>query len=165
MDFKSTAIEIYNSHIELARTNGKLFRKTVMQQLMAETGCSGPAAATHYNTAKKAHPVEGLGRAAVTKGARKITVGKGKPKVLIPDNECYSVLELVKHNEGFVIGRCRSYDLQGDASETFDHRTTEWPTARWVMIQGLGPNSGDTFRLEPDEKVIKRYDPVDTVSV
>lgn len=165
MDIKSRAIEIYNSHIELAATNGRLFRKTVMGQLMAETGCSGPGAATHYNNAKKMFPVEGLGRtAAAAKGVRKITMGKGKPTVVIPDNECYSVLELVPHNEGFVVGRCRSFDLQGDASESFDERTEGWPDARWVMIQGLGPNSGDTFRLEPEEKVIKRYDSVDTVA-
>lgn len=164
MDIKSRAIKIYNSHIELATSNGRLFRKTVMQQLMAETGCSEPAAATHYNTAKKSSPVEGLGRAAVAKGVRKITMGKGKPTVVIPDAECYSVLELVPHNEGFVVGRCRSFDLQGDASESFDERCEGWSDARWVMIQGLGPNSGDTFRLEPEEKVIKRYDSVDTVA-
>lgn len=165
MDIKTRAIEIYNSHIELATTNGRMFRKTVMEQLMAETGCSEPAAATHYNTAKKCSPVEGLGRASVAKGVRKITVGKGKSKVLIPDNECYSVMELVKHNESFVIGRCRSFDLQGDASYTFDERIEGWPEAHWVMIQGLGPNSGDTFRLDPEEQVIKRYDPVDTATV
>jgi hypothetical protein len=165
MDIKSRAIEIYNNHIELATTNGKLFRKTVMEQLIAETGCSAPGAATQYNIVKKMYPVEGLGRTlAVGTGVRKITMGKGKPTVVIPDTECYSVLELVPHNEGYFVGRCRSYDLQGDASEAFDERCEGWPDARWVMIQGLGPNSGDTFRLEPEEQVIKRYDLVDTVA-
>ena len=47
--------------------------------------------------------------------------------------------------------------MQGDASEAFDARIEFTPRNDWVMIQGLGPNSGDTFKLEPGEKEIKRY--------
>ena len=72
MNAKQRAIEIYNHHLALASTDGRGFRKTVMDQLMAETGCSLAAAATHYNNAKKlAAPVEGLGRAPVPKGIRR----------------------------------------------------------------------------------------------
>lgn len=55
MNAKERAIEIYKQHLGLASTDGRLFRKTVMDQLMAETGCSLAAAATFYNTVKGSH--------------------------------------------------------------------------------------------------------------
>lgn len=156
MNAKTRAIEIYNLHLALASTDGRNFRKTVMDQLMAETGCSLAAAATHYNNAKKqAAPVEGLGRAPVPKGIRK-PGGKGKKQeALQDDNECFTVIEL---RDGSV-ARCQSFLMQGDASEKFDDKVAAWPNSSWVMIQGLGPNSGDTFKLETGEKEIKRYEP------
>lgn len=155
MNAKERALEIYNHHLALASTDGRSFRKTVMDQLMAETGCSLAAAATHYNTAKHAVPVEGLGRSPTPKGVRKASGGKGKDKNIIPDNECFTVLEIV----GGSIGRCQSFLLQGDASEKFDEKIEAWPKSSWVMVQGLGPNSGETYRLDVSEKEIKRYDP------
>jgi len=160
MNAKERAIEIYKQHIELASTDGRLFRKTVMDQLMAETGCSLAAAATHYNNAKKQTPVEGLGRAPVAKGVRKMGGAKAKKdEDLVPDDECFSVLELVRAGSDMVVGRCQSFILQGDASEKFDDKVEAWPNSSWVMIQGLGPNSGDTFKLDAGEKEIKRYEP------
>ena len=161
MSAKERAVEIYQQHIALATTDGRLFRKTVMDQLMAETGCSLAAAATHYNNAKKTAPVEGLGRPAANKNVRKPGAGKGKAAVEIPDNECFTVLELVKQGNDVTVGRCQSFELQGDASETFDSKAEAWPNVTWVMIQGLGPNHGDTFKLEAGEKEIKRHEPVD----
>ena len=159
MNAKQRAIEIFNQHIALATSDSRLFRKTVMDQLIAETGCSTAAAATHYNNAKKAAPViNGLGRAPLPKGVRKM--GKGKPQAeVIPDDECYTVIELVATESGQTVGRCQSFELQGDASEKFDDRVKYYPNCTWVMIQGLGPNHGDTFKLEADEKEIKRYSP------
>jgi hypothetical protein len=156
MNAKQRAIEIYNDHLALASTDGRGFRKTVMDQLMAETGCSLAAAATHYNNAKKqAAPVEGLGRAPAPKGLRK-PGGKGKKQEdLQDDNECFTVIEI---RDGCV-GRCQSFLMQGDASEKFDDKVVAWPHSTWVMIQGLGPNSGDTFKLDTGEKEIKRYEP------
>ena len=150
------ALEIYNQHIALASTDGRLFRKTVREQLMAETGCSDAAASTYYNNCKKASaPVEGLGRAPVPKGLRKPGSAKVKDEEeLQDDNDCFTVMELI---EGTVC-RCVSFLLQGDASECFDTKIDLWPTSDWVMIQGLGPNSGDKFKLEAGEKEIKRYD-------
>ena len=55
MSAKDRAVEIYNHHLALASTDGRGFRKTVMDQLMAETGCSLAAAATHYNNAKNSN--------------------------------------------------------------------------------------------------------------
>ena len=155
MNAKERAIEIYNQHLALASTDGRSFRKTVMDQLQAETGCSLAAAATHYNNAKKgATPIEGLGRAPVPKGLRK-PGGKGKAQVqLQDDNDCFSVIEIVDGN----VARCQAFLMQGDASETFDSKSEAWPHSTWVMIQGLGPNSGDMFKLEMGEKEIKRYE-------
>lgn len=161
MNAKDRAIEIYTQHIALASTDGRLFRKTVMEQLKAETGCSQAAAATHYNTAKKAGPIiEGLGRAPVAKGVRKAT-GKGKAaETLQDDDQCFTVIELTKQENGFTVGRCQSFLMQGDASEKFDSKVEAWPASNWVMIQGLGPNHGDTFKLGQGEKEIKRYSPM-----
>lgn len=159
MNAKQRALEIYNQHIALAATDGRLFRKTVMDQLMAETGCSLAAAATHYNNAKKTAPVEGLGRAPVTKGARKISVGKGKTAELVPDNECFAVIELVTNNDETVVGRTQSFIYQGEAGEVFEDKVEAWPKSTWVMIQGLGPNSGEVYKLEPGEKEIRSYHP------
>ena len=151
---KDTAVEIYAKHIALASTDGRLFRKTVMDEIMATCGCTLAAAATFYNNAKKgATPVEGLGRAPVPKGVRK-PGGKGKTQVqLQDDNDCFSVIEIENGN----VARCQAFLMQGDASEAFDARIEFTPRNDWVMFQGLGPNSGDTFKLEPGEKEIKRY--------
>jgi len=156
MNAKQRIIEIYNQHLALASTDGRLFRKTVMDQLKAETGCTQAAAATHYNNAKKlSAPIEGLGRAPVPKGIRK-PGGKGKKQEdLQDDNECFTVIEV---RDGSV-GRCQSFLMQGDASEKFDTKVEAWPRSTWVMIQGLGPNSGDNFKLDAGEKEIKRYEP------
>lgn len=161
MSTKDRALEIYNQHIALASTDGRLFRKTVMDQLMAETGCSLSAAATHYNNAKKScAPVEGLGRAPAPKGLKKPGGNKAsKTVVLQDDNECFSVLELVRAGGDYSVGRCQSFLLQGDASEKFDEKSAFWPNSTWVLIQGLGPNSGETYKLDQGEKEIKRYSP------
>ena len=155
---KERALEIYNEHLHLAATDGRLFRKTVMEQLMKEFNASTASVATHYNNCKKAVPVNGLGRATVAKGVRKST-GKGKDKGLVPDNECFTVIELVPTESNFTVGRCQSFLLQGDASEKFDEKVAAWPGISWAMIQGLGPNSGENFKLDAGEKEIKRYSP------
>ncbi len=158
MNAKTRAVEIYNEHLALASTDGRSFRKTVMDQLMAETGCSLAASATHYNNAKKAAPVEGLGRAPTPKGVRKPSSGPGKKSAdRQPDNECFTVIELLKDGNAYEVGRCRSYLTQGDASEDFDEKIEAYPKGSWIMIQGLGPCHGDTFRLDADEKEVKRY--------
>ena len=158
MNAKQRAVEIYNEHLHLAATDGRLFRKTVMDQLMAELGLSLASAATHYNNTKKAAPVEGLGRPAAPKGVRKVSDKKGKTEPEVDDNDCFSVIELVATENGNnQVGRCQSFILQGDASEKFDEKVKAWPKRSWVMIQGLGPNSGDTFRLRDGEREIKRF--------
>lgn len=160
---KQRAIEIYNHHIGLASTDGRGFRKTVMDQLMSETGCSLAAAATHYNNAKKAAPVEGLGRAPAPKGLKKPGATRVKPDDPdVADDDCYSVLEICADG---TVGRCQAFIIQGDASEKFDDKVLAWPAATWVLIKGLGPNSGDMFKLSGGEREIKRYAPVKTEEV
>jgi len=162
MNAKQRAVELYQQHIALASTDGRSFRKTVMDQLMDETGCTLAAAATHYNNAKKgAAPVEGLGRPAAPKGIRKPGNASKKQEELQDDNECFTVIELLKHyDDSITVGRCRSFLLQGDASELFDERISYAPMNAWVMIQGLGPLHSETYKLSEGEKEIKRYTPV-----
>jgi len=155
MNTKTRALEIYQQHLELASTDGRLFRKTVMDQLQSECGLTLSSAATHYNNCKKSIPVEGLGRIQ-SNSVRKNT-NKNKSVETIPDNECFTVMELIKKDTEFTVGRIQSFVLQGDASESFDSKSVIYPESTWVMIQGLGPNSGDTFNLAPDEKEIKRH--------
>ncbi len=160
-DTKTKANEIYQKHIALASTDGRLFRKTVMDEIMAALEVSLASAATYYNNCKKAAPVEGLGRTPTTKGARKVTIGKNKTLDIIPDNECYTVIELIDRNSEYIVGRTKAELTQGDASESFDGKIVAWPRSIWVMIKGLGPNAGDPFKLNEDEheKEIKRYVP------
>jgi hypothetical protein len=158
MNTKVRATEIYKEHIALATTDGALFRKTVMMQMVSEFGCSIASAATHYNNCKKAAPVEGLGRQALNKNVRRMGTGKSTV-ILQDDNECFTVLELMPKEGTPVIGRCQSFLLQGDASEAFDLKQETWPRSTWVMIQGLGPVHGDMYRLEEGEVEIKRYSP------
>ena len=155
MNAKQRAIEIYNQHIALAATDGRLFRKTVMDQLMAELGISISSAATHYNTAKKLSPVEGLGRIAASKGVRSPGAKNKTTTQLQDENQCFTVLEIIDNE----IGRCQSFLTQGDASECFDEKVEGWPKSNWVMIRGLGPNHGDKFSIDTDEEEIKRYTP------
>lgn len=161
MNTKVRATEIYNQHLALATTDGRSFRKTVMDQLMLEMGISLASAATHYNNCKKGSaPVDGLGRPPVPKGIRKAG-GKGKAQDVIPDDECFSVIELLAKDSGQIVGRCQAFLLQGDASEYFDEKTSWLPGQSWVLVQGLGPNHGDTFKLEVGEKEVKRYTPAE----
>lgn len=163
MGNKEVAAEIYKKHLPLAETDGRKFRKTVMDEIMATTGCSLAASATYYNNCKKEVPVEGLGRPPVSKNLRKPSATKDDDDDAddIPESDCFTVLELLKNNTEFSIGRCASFGHQGDASEVFDSKIMLWPKSNWVMITGMGPNPGDTFKLKAGEQEIKRHTPVD----
>ena len=166
MNAKLRAVELYAMHIALATTDGKLFRKTIMDTLQSETGCTLAAAATHYNNAKKnAAPVQGLGRPAMSPNVRKPGNKKSGVDTLQDDNDCFTVIELLKHNDGITVGRCASHLMQGDASEDFDNRIKYLPSNTWLMIQGLGPLSGETFKLGDGEAEVKRYTPKDEAVV
>jgi hypothetical protein len=68
-------------------------------------------------------------------------------------------LELLKHADSITVGRCRSHLMQGDASEDFDDRIKYNPSNTWLMIRGLGPLHGETFKLSATEEELKRYTP------
>lgn len=154
------AKELFQEHIAMASVDGRKFRRIILDTLMAE-GCTVSAASTHYNKAKNATaPVAGLGRAAVAPGVRRPGAAAQQQDDLQADDECFTVIELLKHRDGTTsVGRCRSHLLQGDASEDFDSRVKWRSATTWVMIRGLGPNSGDNFKLSATEEEIKRYTP------
>jgi len=158
---KLRAIEIYAQHIALASTDGRLFRKTVREQLMAETGCSDPAASTHYNNAKKDYEakhgtIEGLGRAPQAAGVRKMN--KGTPaQQEQSDEECYTVLELTPVESLITVGRTHSFEGLGLARIKFKEMIARHPKSKWKLILGLGPNSGDSYKLAADEKILVEY--------
>jgi hypothetical protein len=161
MSAKERAIEIYLKHIAMASIDGKTFRKTVMDEMIAVLGCSVPSAATHYNTAKKLHPVEGLGRMPTPSTAKRIG-DKSAPTSNIelqPEDECYTVLEVISssYTKTSYVGRTQSFLMQGDASECYDGKVENWPYTGWALIKGLGPNSNEPYRLQPGEQEIKRY--------
>lgn len=155
---KEICTEIFLKHIDMATKDGKIFRRLVMEEMKVVLPCSQSAAATNYNNCKKAYgPIEGLGRAPLPKGARRM--GKGNSQDTdIPDNDCFTVIELIPiGDDNFSVGRCQSFIMQGDASELFDLRIQTFPNNRWIMIQGLGPNHGDYYKLAAEETEIKRY--------
>lgn len=160
MTNKEKAAEIYTKHLTLATSDGRLFRKTVMDEIMVALTCSLAASATFYNNCKKAAvPIEGLGRVATVTAIRKPSTNGKKGDVIQADNDCFTVLELLKHKDGTTVARTRSFLMQGDASESFDDRVQYTPSTTWLLIQGLGPLSGESFKLQQGEKEIKRYTP------
>lgn len=159
-NIKERAMEIYQSHIALASTDGRLFRKTVLTQMMQEFNISVASSATYYNNCKKAsEPIAGLGRPTSSANLRRPNRNNKTNEVLQDDEDCFSVIELLYHSDDITVGRCRSYLTQGDASEDFDDRVKYIPNTTWVLIKGLGPNAGTTYALSQGEAEIKRYSP------
>lgn len=158
MNIKTRARELWKEHQGIASSNPRLFRKTIMDTLIQEFGCSVASAATQYNNVKnESAPVDGLGRASTARTVRRAAPGRtAEPEV--DDDDCFSLVELIKKDSGLSVGRTRTFILQGDASESFDSAVTAYPNSSWVMLQGLGPMHGETYRLRGKEKEIRRYD-------
>lgn len=155
------AERIFRQHLHMAATDGRVFRRTVMDQIMAESGCTDSSAATQYNNVKKRLVNEipaGLGRQP--KVSPQANPDSGQPAVDEDDPsfglDCWTVVELTG-GEPWTVGRTRSYQTRGDASEDFDTSVTRWPSSSWVMIQGLGPISGTNYRLGAGEVEVNRY--------
>lgn len=155
---KQISTEVYAKHLHLAETSSRQFRKTVMCELMELTGCSLAAAATYYNNCRKESASTDVSdKGIVVKSNRKASKNRSKEE-LQPDNECFSVLELMLNEAGeTIVGRCQSFLMQGDASECFDSRVECFSDTNWILIQGLGPNHGDVYKLDIGEKEVKRY--------
>ena len=152
MSAKERAIELYRQHLHLLETSPREFRKTVMEALAAETGGTTASCATHYNNAKKAHEADQATPTGITTVRRN---SKGRSGDVADDLECYTVLELVGDAEfGYTVGRTRSHEGLGVARITLKNMKEEWPSSEWRLINGLGPNPGDDYKLEPGEKEI-----------
>ena len=166
---KEIATNIFMQHIALATTDGRRFRSMVLDQMMKDMNCSISSAATRYNNVFKSirisspHLVEGLGRNSRPQGA----VVHGQMCIVDPEeqdlNRVFSVIEIVDTGHRRTVGRTQCFIMQGDASELFDSRALNWPTSEWVLIAGMGPMHGESFKLRSYETEIRRSVPVGTV--
>ena len=162
MTLKETAERVFRDLVHLKDEPD--FRKKVMDRIVAETGCSTASAATNYNTIKKKIEqespdlVRGLGR---QRGNSAIKHKKRVKEDIQPDDECFTVSELVKKNDALIVGRCQSFLTQDEGVDYYHKMIVMWPRARWALIQGLGPNSGDEFVLETNERELMRHIPND----
>lgn len=154
MNLKERAQELWNQRVATAAIDPRAFRGGIIETLKAEFGCSTATASTQYNNVKKRNPpVEGLGRAPGV---------KRRPQVDKPidpadaDSTCYSVIELTPHGKSYRVGRTRAFILQGDASEIYDTACQSYPGSVWVMIKGIGPLYGESYKLASGEYEIKR---------
>lgn len=139
------ALQLCQANQEMARLDPVGYRREVIIKLVEQFGISVSTAAVYFNQARKAlNPA-----AAPIKG--KVPVTK-LPK--IDENDCYSVIEVLDQGKHGVVGRTRSFMLQGDASEHYDSMLTRSPESRWVLIYGLGPIHGEHFKLSQGERVI-----------
>lgn len=155
---RERAIEIYQQHCALLDQDRRLFRKTVMDQLQSELGISLPSAATHYNTARQ-HFNPAL--ATTADPAVRVVRPGGTPRkktAVKPDDQCYAVIEITADSSGTaVVGRYRSFLERPEAENYYQTRMVTWPGSTWVLVNGLGPNSGDPYRLEAGERELRRY--------
>jgi hypothetical protein len=161
---KERAVELFNANIGMIEEiNQTEFRRHVMNTLIEEFSTPEKemtiaAAATHYNNAKKLAEsqglVSGLGRStpAPVAGTTIIKPKKTVEKKTIDDDACFTVVEVV----GGETRRTMSFIANGDASEHFEACYLSFPehSKNWRLIQGLGPNSGEPFRLQAGEKDI-----------
>lgn len=165
-------MEIFMQHIALAKTNGQVFRKTVMTQIMSDIGCSNASAATRYNDVLKLMRVnepdlvEGLGRqprSGVHQTSDQPRATRARATDPDDDDEdceaVFTVLEVITRGGREWVGRTQCFIMQGDASECFDSRVSGWPGSGWVLISGMGPMHGEPFRLRYTDRLIKRHAP------
>jgi len=155
---RERAIEIYQQHQALLTTDRRLFRKTVMDQLQSELKISVASAATHYNSARQHFNPDTAAPADPT--VRVIRPGGTvrKKAAIKPDDQCYAVMELTADGSGStVVGRYRSFLERTPAENYYQTRMVTWPNSTWVLVNGLGPNSGDPYRLSAGERELRRY--------
>lgn len=156
---KEIAHTIYHKHIDLASTDGRSFRKTVLEEMVAVMGCSWAAACTHYNNCKKAGPkIEGLGRPEVSDAVRKIPKGTASQQE-VSEEECYTVMEVLENGTSATVGRTHSFEGLGLARIKLKEMIARAPARKWQLILGLGPLAGETYKLAEDEKILVEHIP------
>lgn len=157
---RERALALFREHQHMMDTNYTEFRRTVMRAIGEEFSVSVASQATHFNTARLT--VAGLLNpdTATPKGVRVVRQARGQraDKSIADDLSCFAVLELVGEGGSEpVVGRYRSFLSQAEAEQHYQQRFTAWPGSIWVLVRGLGPNSGDPYRLEPGEQELQRY--------
>lgn len=147
--------QLFHEHSELISSDPILFRKRVVRHLKERTGWERTDALQEYERVlkffKKENPefVAPLFDAAAARKAEKT-----KKKDLQPDDECYSILEILQES---IVGRCQSFLTEDEARDKFNKKCALWPNTMWVLIKGLGPNSGDKYKLEAGEIELQCY--------
>lgn len=150
-DIKSRAFNIFVENLELAKTNQTIFRRRVVDIIIAEFSTpdkimSLAASAAHYNNAKKLAEEKGLvsGLGRPPKDPNEVKPEKtGSSKLLFDDSDCITVLEVI---DG-IVTRTGSYLNEALAWEHLkERRSSRFPTT-WKIIKGLGPNVGDIYKL------------------
>jgi len=150
-DIKVRAYEIFVENLHIAETNQTIFRRLVVDTIIAEFATverpmSLAASAAHYNTAKKLAEskglVSGLGRPPKDPSQSKPEKLNGS-KQPFDDEDCFTVLEIVNG----VVTRTGSFLNEELARKKLaERRSSKFPTT-WKFIKGLGPNVGDTYKL------------------
>lgn len=148
-DAKTRASELFNIHLHLVANSQTEFRRTVMQSLISEgVVTTVAAAATHYNNAKKSAEriglVNGLGR---TQGSASADRKSNSKDAILDDDKCFTVLETVDN----VVVRTESFVAELPARKKYTERLSGRNPAVWKLITGLGPNVGDTYKLQEGE--------------
>jgi hypothetical protein len=141
------AIELFNNNIPMIADNPTTFRRKVMQTLVAEYSISVAAAATYYNNAKKLAVNSGLvtefGRVQAAAARDVDKFGNS----ILSESECYTVLELTND----IVTRTKSYLYEDDATTAYNKKLNSRFSGTWKLIKGMGPNVGDTYRLQDGE--------------
>lgn len=150
-DIKVRAFEIFVENLHMAQTNQTIFRRFVVDTIIAEYATpekpmSLAASAAHYNTAKKLAEskglVSGLGRPPKDPNEAKPEKSNGS-RMPFDDEDCFTVLEIING----VVTRTGSYLDEALARKKLaERRSSKFPTT-WKFIKGLGPNVGDVYKL------------------
>jgi hypothetical protein len=176
MSDRGTAIKIFESHVPALRADTmslEEFRSTVTAQIATELNMkvddcgylfskarraserSGKFNDIDFGAAKRAEPVARV-RATETGApelpgtfahAQVAAVRPGKGRL---DLACFTVLEVLPDN---AVGRTVSFNDREVAIGRYRAKVASG-SAVWKLIVGLGPNPGEEFRLQDDEKDI-----------
>jgi hypothetical protein len=177
MSDRGTAIKIFESHVPALRADTmslEEFRVTVTAQIatalnMKVDDCgylfskarraserSGKYNDIDFGAAKRAEPVARVRATETyvpsdtsggTAHAQVTAVRPGKGRL---DLTCFTVLEVLPDN---AVGRTVSFNDREVAIGRYRAKAASG-SAVWKLIVGLGPNPGEEFRLQDDEKDI-----------
>lgn len=158
------AHEIFLKHILIAKQNGTLFRKTVMDEIKLVLGATQQSAAVRYNEIKKMLErekdprIEGLGRSSQQAASAPDPDDDDSDDTT--DYDAVWTTFSVKHNQDGTVEILNEYQhlIQGDASEMHDSKVEAHPTKHWVMCKGPAPlNASKLNSPRFINNIIKEY--------